>query len=61
MTSFKSVDEFVREYEKVIHICKKVGAKYPDLSDPSVQDAMMSVDVENDPISENIKASWVYK
>ena len=51
-TSFKSAEEFVREYEKMISLGVELGKKHPDLADPLMQEAMMNVDIE-EPISQN--------
>ena len=45
-TSFKSAEEFVQEYEKMICLGAELGNTHTDLVDPSMQEAMMSVDIE---------------
>ena len=59
-TSFKSAEEFVREYEKMISLGVELGKKHPDLADPLMQEAMMNVDIE-EPISQNelgVRNQW---
>ena len=61
-TSFESAEEFVREYEKMVHLGAELGKKYPDLANQPMQNAMINVDIEEEPISENnpnVRGNWI--